>query len=257
MTKPHTKPSVSIVIPLTKPTTHIIDTLESARKQTYKDIEILIGNATGVRAIGGILRKYAKRRRYVHIYRIAKGKDKRTTFNIVAAKARGRFVTRIDPGDIATKSRIAKQVEYLSAHPLVVAVGGQKRPYKKYARVNPHKELPLDHERIYALSFLSLAINPSTIMVNNNKLPKSFRWYNQSLEHIQDFDLVFHLMEYGELANLPDTVALTYNIDALHQVYGRGERFVQSVRALFHAITRYGRTPTVKTLTRSSLRFLL
>jgi len=251
------KPTVSIVIPLTGSNPHLLATLESARKQTYKDLEILVGNASGVRAVSGTLRKYAKRRRYVRIYTIAKGKDKRTTFNIAASHARGRFVARLDPGDIATKTRMAKQVAYLSTHLLAVAVGGQKRPYKKYAHVASPKELPLDHERICALSFLSLAMNPSTIMVNNNKLPKSFRWYNQSLEHIQDFDFIFHLMEYGELANLPDTVALTHNVDALHQVYNRGEQMVQVIRALYLAITRYGRTPTVKTLTRSSLRFLL
>ncbi len=253
--KARPKPTVSVIIPVTKPHPFLLATLESVRKQTYKDFEILIGNASGVRAVGGTLRRYAKRRNYVRVYTLAKGKNRRTAFNLTVRHARGRFIARIDPGDIATKTRIAKQVAYLTDHPLVVAVGGQMRPYKKYARISL-KPLPTNHDDIYSLSFLSLAMNPSTIMVNRNKLPQSFRWYNQSLEHIQEFDLIFHLMEYGQLANLPDVVAMTHNVHPLKHVVARGQRLVEGARVVFHAITRYGLSPSAKGLARGAMRLL-
>jgi glycosyltransferase involved in cell wall biosynthesis len=250
------KPSVSVVIPITEENPFLVDTLKSIRKQTYKDTEIICSNAAGNRKLSHLLRSFAKHRKNVRIISSYKGNNLCVAFNAGALRAHGSYVARIDVGDIATKTRIAKQVVFLQEHPETVAVGGQRRLYKKYARANP-KPLPLTHEDIYALSFLSLAINPSTLMVNKTKLPKSFRWYNQSLKHIQEFDLIFHLMSFGNLANLPETVSFVNVYRPLQKAFHWTETTVLSIRAIFLAITRYGMAPNAKTITTSTVYFLM
>ena len=169
------------------------------------------------------------------------------------SKARGTFISRVDVGSILVNTRIEKQIAYLQEHTETVAIGGQQRPYKKYARVHT-KYLPLNHDDIYALSFLSLAINPSTITVNTKKLPKSFRWYNQSLQHIQEFDLLFHLMSYGKLANLSDIVSRTHSTESPLNIQTVKNWLLCSIQTIYHAITKYGLSPHGKTLTQSTIR---
>lgn len=250
------KPTVSVILPITKESPHLLPTLESLRTQTYKSLEILCGNASGSKVVSKILRRYAKRRKYVRIIRVSPGTNKRVVFNTIVAKARGRFIAAIDVGDIATKTRIAKQVSFLTDNADIVAVGGQQRLYKKYAHIK-EKQLPLNHEDIYALSFLSLALHLSTIMVNKNKLSKSFRWYNQSLDHIQDFDLIFHLLSFGKLANLPETVSLVHSYHPLKHAYEKSEHIARGFRAMYHAITRYGLTPSAKGVAQATMRFFI
>lgn len=118
-------PLVSVIMPVYRESIKFLkESIESVLKQTYRNIEFLIGiDDPSNYEIIEFISNYAKKdsRIVIHInpvnYKQAKTK------NILISKSKGEFIAFLDADDICVPSRIEKQVEFLLRNSEIYLVG--------------------------------------------------------------------------------------------------------------------------------------
>jgi glycosyltransferase involved in cell wall biosynthesis len=121
--------------------------------------------------------------------------------------ARAELIARADADDIHMPQRLQKQVDYLDAHPEVVAVGSRMvviEPYGSPVYWSDHK---LTHEEIEAglLGADGWALPQPAAMMRKSVAMKVGA-YRNDYPWSEDLDLFLRMAEVGKLANLPDVL---------------------------------------------------
>lgn len=97
-------PLVSVIIPTKNMSDFLEDTLKSVKKQTYKNIEIIVIDNNSTDRTKKIARKYTE-----HVYN--KGPERGAQTNYGITKAKGKYCYRIDGDFILDKNIIKEAVE--------------------------------------------------------------------------------------------------------------------------------------------------
>ncbi len=106
-------PRVSIVIPTFNCDRFIRRTVDSALAQTYRDFEVIVvddGSTDGTRSI---ISEYGDSVRY--IFQSNQGAS--AARNTALENASGEFIAYLDADDLWVPNKLARQIEYLDAHP--------------------------------------------------------------------------------------------------------------------------------------------
>jgi cellulose synthase/poly-beta-1,6-N-acetylglucosamine synthase-like glycosyltransferase len=115
------------------------------------------------------------------------------------------FTARLDAGDIALPGRIARQMEFLDAHPDVVVVGTWARCYDDNGRYLFTLRFPEEHEAILKkMRYVSGLLHPA-VMMRTAALERAGP-YSDNYKAAEDYELFWRLSEYGILANIPETL---------------------------------------------------
>ena len=152
----------------------------------------------------------------------------------------------MDSDDIASLDRLEKQLAFLTANQGVVAVGGQCEVINADGQSIGTKKFPTNSVEVAQMLFSFASIQQPAMMVNAKLLPKGFTWYDETLRAGEEHELLFKLLQYGELVNLPDVV-LGYrmhgeNISTKHPK----KDFFNIISARIKAVREYGYKPTFK-----------
>ena len=116
--------TVSVLMPVYNRKEYAPDAVESILRQTYKDFEFIIIDDGSTDGVTDLLREYAsKDSRIVLIEQSNTGYSRALNRGLQAA--RGELIARMDSDDVSLPGRFERQVEFLRAHPDVVALGGQ------------------------------------------------------------------------------------------------------------------------------------
>jgi hypothetical protein len=121
------------------------------------------------------------------------------------ALARASYIARMDGDDVALPHRLAAQLDYLEAHPAVVAVGGQVRVIDENGTALSRGRFPVEPPACRAyLAFGALFCHPA-VMMRRDAL-QQVGGYRRLFEPAEDIDLWLRLSTVGDLANLDDEI---------------------------------------------------
>lgn len=199
-------PLVDVLVPAFNAAATVEGAVGSIRRQTLDDLLIHVVDDGSTDDTPAILARIAAEDPRVRVHRRANGGIV-AALNHGLAFCRGEFLARHDADDLAYPERLRVQVDYLRAHPDVVAVGAgarhigpDDRPTGTAAALaqpdgcDPEQVPSREPYIIHPLLTLRRAaldrVGPYRFAV-----------------HSEDTDLYWRLMEVGRLVNLPDVLA--------------------------------------------------
>jgi cellulose synthase/poly-beta-1,6-N-acetylglucosamine synthase-like glycosyltransferase len=130
--KPRKKPLVSVIIPTKNEESVIEKTLQAVKKSTYRNIEIIVIDASSTDNTRNIARKYTRK-----IY-TDEGKGKGAALNLAVKKTRGELLYFIDADSIIEKSAVEKIVSSFNGNAAAIGLAlpeNNKTLTAKIARV--------------------------------------------------------------------------------------------------------------------------
>lgn len=198
------KPVVTVYMPVFNSEKYLADSIESILNQTYSHFEFIMIDDGSTDSSWKIIRYYARKDSRIRAYKNKINLGVSLNSNIAISLARGQYIARIDADDIAFPDRLRKQLNYLKNHPDTVAVGGQCITIDNDNLIIGHKKFPTNPEKLASMLFWAVPIQQPSMMVNRKKLPKNFVWYEKNKTSAEETTLMFNMLKFGKLANLPD-----------------------------------------------------
>jgi GT2 family glycosyltransferase len=207
-------PRVSVVMPVYNGEKYLTEAIVSVLGQTLEELELIaVDDGSQDRSLA-ILERVARADARVRVVVNERNLGSSAAVNRGWQLARSPYVARLDADDIALPGRLARQVDFLDAHPSVAAVGGGAITIDGTGRRISAKRYPTNHRAIR-----------STLLRHNCLSHPSVTMRRSALEAVggyrfrcaaEDYDLWLRLSERFELATVPEPVIL-YRLH-LHQL---------------------------------------
>jgi len=201
-------PLVSVVMTAYNAAKFVLEAVESIQNQTYSNWELIIVNDGSTDRTGEILQKISRKDKRIRVISYIKNKGASFASNLGLSQAKGQFVARMDADDISVPARLAKQVMFLQDNPKVIVVGGQCELIDREGNSIGMKNFPMEHCDIYDALYQYNPIQHPSLMINRKLLGKEKITYHSRVLLAHDLEILFKLAQYGELANLSDTILL-------------------------------------------------
>ncbi len=197
-----TQALVSILLPVRNNEHHLVACLESLLSQTYTNIEIIAIDDYSRDNSYAILTSYRKKDKRIKIYRNVKQYGLRLTLNRCVKRSRGEFIAFMNPDDYSSKSRIARQVQFLLQNQKIAAVGTQCYIVNSYDKKLEASRFPSEHETIYNSLLHTDSMQPESIMINKYNVPKDLLQFTSDAYPYIYRRFLLNLVKYGEVANI-------------------------------------------------------
>lgn len=196
------KPCVDVVMAVYNGADCLRETILSILDQTFQDFDYIIINDGSTDDTAAILNEFTDPRIVVLQNRGNQGLA--YSLNRGVEVAQGRYIARIDAGDVAMPARLEKQVAFLDTHPEVGILGTgytfiDKHGQHSGVKRNPSKDLDI--------RWTSLLKNPffhPTVMLRREVLCRHHLGYDTTFQASQDYELWTRMLPYTEGANLED-----------------------------------------------------
>lgn len=201
-----TSPRISVLMPVFNAGPFLDEAIRSVLQQTYADFELLALDDGSHDDSLAILQRHARRDARVQVVS-RPNRGLVATRNELLSLASGEFVALLDADDVASATRLERQVAFLDARPACVAVGSQ-------VMLIDDGGLPLcrlveefEHAELYATMLAGRGhhlYNPAVMM--RRAAVEQVGGYRDGFAPAEDLDLFLRLAEVGELANLPEVL---------------------------------------------------
>jgi len=201
-------PLVSVIMPVFNSAPFLSQAIESILTQSYKNFELIIIDDASTDTSKKIISQFVKNNKRVRFVKNKINLGVSLSTNIGISQAKGQLIAKMDSDDIALPYRLEKQVKFLQNHPKCVAVGGQCIVIDEENNVIGNKVFPTIASKTKDMIFWAVPIQQPSIMIRTNLLPKDFSWYSKSKSSAEDVDLMFRLLNFGQLKNLSQNVLL-------------------------------------------------
>ena len=195
-------PAVSVVIPVYNGARYLTEALESVRRQSFADFEIVVIDDGSTDDSPRILAEFAQSDRRCRVI-TQENRGLVAALNRGIEEARGDLIARMDADDGAELERFARQVEHLRTNLDVAALGssitiidaeGRDQGVKEYQCGRANVALAIqDH---CALAHPSVMMRRSAVIAAGG--------YREAFRHAEDYDLWLRLSERHALDNLPE-----------------------------------------------------
>ncbi len=205
-------PTISVLLPVYNAELYVDEAIKSVLAQTFDDFELLVLDDGSTDRSLLILREYEAKDRRVRVFS-RENRGLVASLNELIAKARGRYLARMDADDICMPDRFKNQAAFLDSFPDHVLVGGWIELMNAAGQPIGVLRSPTSHEDIDRthLSGYSSIWHP-TAMVRRFAIINA-GCYRSEFMHAEDLDLWLRLAELGKLANLRQVV-LRYRLHA-------------------------------------------
>ena len=176
---------------------YLADAVESILHQSFRNFQFVILNDGSTDGSGKILRRFALRESRIRLF----DEERRgltRCLNRGIELAQGQYLARMDADDVALPGRFQAQVDYLDAHPEVLALGGQARLVSPEGWPLCQWAVPTGHEEIDAAHMAGLPgqlIHPTSMM--RLDAVRRVGGLNEQWTYAQDYDLWLRLAEIG------------------------------------------------------------
>ncbi len=200
-------PLVSVVVPVFNAAPYVAEAITSITTQEYSGpVEIIVLDDASSDGSGGVVEALGDVR-----IRVVRSEDNQGIvwqLNRGFGLARGKYIMRMDADDIALPGRIAKQVAFMEAHPLVAACGTWM---EVFGRQNFIWKAPTAHVDLQLLALKNSPLAHPTVILRKEVLDAYGLGYKQEFLYVEDYELWNRLSEVAELATLPE-VLLRYRM---------------------------------------------
>ena len=186
---------------------YLQEAIESILGQTEQDFEFIIVNDGSTDLTKSILVEVEKREKRIIVLNTEINQGLTIALNLGLARAKGKYIARMDADDLAFPDRFSKQFQYLETHPDFVVVGSrvllidpQGLPICPFSQKTTHEEIDLEH-----LAGNGGAICHPSTMIRKRALT-SIGGYRPEMKDASDLDLFLRLAEVGKIGNLSETL---------------------------------------------------
>ena len=193
---------VSIVLPVFNASSSLADCLESLLNQSYKDIEVIAIDDHSRDGSHKILNAYKKKDRRLKVYRNKKRYGLSVCFNRAVKKAKGGYITFMDPHDKSKLYKIKRQLSFLLQNNKVAAVGTQCSFIDEKGNKLATSEYPLDTESIKQGLVRGMNVRFETLLINRSRIPKDLLRFTTNAYPFIYTDILLKLLQYGKISNL-------------------------------------------------------
>jgi glycosyltransferase involved in cell wall biosynthesis len=198
-------PRVSIILPTWNRAVALGGAIESVVAQSFREWELLVLDDGSTDATPDIVRAWETRDPRVHYIRNETNLGIQKTLNRGLQLARGRYGARIDDDDAwSDREKLARQVEFLDAHPDHVLVGTGVVVVDEHGAPLTRYLLPETDSAIRGRLLMKNCFVHSTVLFRTGAV-RSLGGYSeeQRHRHVEDYELWLRLGAIGKLANLP------------------------------------------------------
>jgi len=200
------QPLVSVVMTAFNASKYIKEALDSLVCQTYPNLEFIIVNDGSTDSTQKIIKNYAKSDPRFRVFQLKKNSGCSVASNFALSLSKGKYIARLDADDVSYPDRFQKQVDFLESHPQVVMLGGQCNIISEDGRLIGEKNFPLKHQNIVNALFSINPIQHPACMFRAKTLKLAKIRYQKDLIICHDLKIIFELLSWGHLANLPDKI---------------------------------------------------
>ncbi len=245
----NTKPLVSVILPVYKSEKFLEACLESLRHQTFHNFEIVaVVDYLGDDSLK-ILRKYKKIDKRIRVYSNLQRYGLASTLNRGIKLSRGQYIAFMDSSGTALKTRISRQVSFLTTNPKVAAVGTQTAVVNHSDKEVEKSEFPSDHEEIYKHLITGASMKFETVMIDKTRLPKDvLKFKKGSLYPFVYIEVFLKIGVYSRLANLGQRLVITREIIKSSNQLLRLDKHLNLLKVLVDGAANYEYKPSVRAL---------
>ena len=116
-------PILSVLMPVFNSELFVAEAIESILNQTFKDFEFLILDDASTDKSFEIIKDFGKRDSRIKVCQNEKNLGVVESRNKLINLSKGKYIAWLDSDDIAIKTRLEKQVNFLEEHPEIGMVG--------------------------------------------------------------------------------------------------------------------------------------
>lgn len=204
-------PKVSVLMSAYNNEKYLKKAVESILNQTFKSFEFLIINDGSTDETVDILKSCKDSR--IKIINNNKNIGLTKSLNKGLAIAQGKYIARMDADDISLPERLAKQVDFLEAHPAVGVVGSAVQLIDDSGKPSFICSFPSEHGFIKWCLYFYNPIPHPVVLMRRNVIDKVGGYTSHTI-YAQDYDLWGRLSGVARLANLPDVLLYLRKHDA-------------------------------------------
>jgi glycosyltransferase involved in cell wall biosynthesis len=241
---------VSILLPVCNAAEYLPSCLDSLIAQTYSQIEIIAIDDLSKDDSYRILKSYQKKDNRIRIFRNVKRYGLAVCYNRAIKKARGQFITFMNPHDVSSLHRIKRQITFLLNNTKVASVGTQYTYIDKKNKKLEKSDLPQEHEAIYHTLLPGNAMRYESVMINRYMLPKDILRFKANVYPLIYTEVFMQLFQYGKFANLAQH--LYYHRQetalALAQQQARISKIWMHLKFLIKSWAVYDYRPSIRSL---------
>lgn len=197
---------VSVILPVLNAEAHLEECLKSLLQQNYRHIEIIAIDDRSKDNSYQILKRFKQADERIRVYRNKKRYGPSICYNRGIKKARGQFITFMNPYDKNSLSRFHQQVKFLLQNQKVVAVGTQVTHIDGKEKKLAITSFPEDHESIYQNFLRGLTMQFETVMINRFLLPKDILKFTSNTYPFLYTEVFVKILQYGQFANIASSL---------------------------------------------------
>ena len=243
-------PTISVVLSVYNGEAFVADAIESIRRQTFPDFEMIVvddGSNDGTAAILDLFQVADPRIHVLTLPRVGLGRATNTGL----AAAKGKYIARLDADDLAKPKRLEIQLAYLQEHPEVGLLGTSYNILRKGHLEESPRPVLLEDAQLRRGLVRSNQFLHSSLMIPR-RVFDAVGVYNEKLPIMLDFDLIIRITRKFQVANLAEPLAIKRVHD---QAYFQSRshtwpKFASKVRLRWRAWRAFSRRVT-------DLRFVL
>ncbi|MGP9811530.1 glycosyltransferase [Rhodopseudomonas sp. NSM] len=200
---PERPPQVSVILPVRDGQRWLREAVDSVLAQTLTDLELLVIDDGSTDATPAILDEARGRDPRVVVLRQQR-EGLVAALNRGLAQARAPLIARLDADDIALPDRLARQCDYLQAHPDVVLLGGWAEIIDEHGASRNKQMRPSPVGLRETLAKKSPFIHPTVMF--RTEAARRVGGYRAAFEAGEDYDFWLRLADIGEIAILPEVL---------------------------------------------------
>ena len=186
------------------------EAVESILAQSFSDFEFILVNDGSTDDTASILELYSGQDSRIRLFH-NENHGLTYSLNFGCARARARYIARMDGDDIALRDRFVRQLEFMEKHPEVGLLGSAYDLIDKRGKRLCGATLPTTDSEIRQALLDSTAFLHPSVMMRKAALDQVGGY--REVTYAEDYDLWLRLSEQTRMANLPE-VLLQYRIHA-------------------------------------------
>jgi len=227
------QPPVSVIIPTYNRAAWVTEAVASVLAQTYKDFEVLVvddaSDDATLEALGPVLRK-------ITLLRAPIRRGVAAARNLGIAAARGEWLAFLDSDDLWRPEKLARQMNFLSAHPEFLLCQTEEIWIRGGVRVNP----PLTHRKegghIFLRSLKRCLVSPSAVVLHRRLIQETGA-FDENLPAAEDYDLWLRLTWRYPVGLVPQALVIKRggHGDQLSRQWGLDRYRIQALKKLLAA----------------------